>query len=120
MLFNLIQGIRISLVGFLFLFPAFLSASAAENHTFEAQVGELMGGATKVVGGASSGGSLVGLAQPGQGVKFTGLPAAGKLAIRYASVTNGTISVSVNDQPVRKVNVHCSGGAHQSRSALDH
>ncbi|HUZ07409.1 MAG TPA: alpha-L-fucosidase, partial [Candidatus Paceibacterota bacterium] len=84
-------------------------ASAAENHTFEAQVGELMGGATKVVGGASSGGSLVGLAQPGQGVKFTGLPAAGKLAIRYASVTNGTISVSVNDQPVRKVNVHSSG-----------
>jgi alpha-L-fucosidase len=37
------------------------------------------------------------------------LPAAGKLAIRYASTNVGTISVTVNDQPARKVNVHSSG-----------
>ena len=54
-------------------------------------------------------GSLASLTQPGQSVKFTKLPAAGKLAIRYASVEAGTISVAVNDQPMRKVNVHSSG-----------
>ena len=58
---------------------------------------------------AASGGYLVSLTKPGQGVKFAGLPAAGKLAIRYASVEVGTISVAVNDQPARKVNVHSSG-----------
>jgi len=54
-------------------------------------------------------GSLASLTQPGQSVKFTKLPAAGRLAIRYASVEAGTISVAVNDQPARKVNVHSSG-----------
>jgi alpha-L-fucosidase len=49
------------------------------------------------------------LTKPGQSVKFTGLPAAGKLAIRYASVEVGTISVTVNNQPTRKVNIHSSG-----------
>ena len=42
------------------------------------------------------------------------IPAASKLAIRYASVTNGTISVAVNDQPARKVNVHSSGALTNS------
>jgi alpha-L-fucosidase len=54
------------------------------------------------------------LAKPGQAVKFARLPAASKLAIRYASVTNGTISVAVNDQPSRKVNVHSSGALTNS------
>src|SRR5208337_2837625 len=57
---------------------------------------------------------LVGLSKPGQGVKFAGLPAAGKLAIRYASVEAGTISVAVNDQPARKVNIHSSGAPTNS------
>jgi hypothetical protein len=42
-------------------------------------------------------------------VKFAGLPAGSTLAIRYGSVSVGTISVQVNDQPSRKVNVHSSG-----------
>ena len=37
------------------------------------------------------------------------VPAASKLAIHYASVSVGTISVSVNGQPAVKVNVHSSG-----------
>ena len=41
--------------------------------------------------------------------ELTGVPAATKLAIRYASVSVGTISVAVNDQAARKVNVHSSG-----------
>jgi hypothetical protein len=42
------------------------------------------------------------------------MPAASKLAIHYASVTVGTISVAVNDQPARKVNVHSSGALTNS------
>jgi alpha-L-fucosidase len=49
------------------------------------------------------------LSQPGQSVKFSGLPTAAKLAIRYASVDVGTISVAVGDQPARQVAVHSSG-----------
>jgi len=36
------------------------------------------------------------------------------LAIRYASTNVGTISVAVNDQPARKVNVHSSGALMNS------
>jgi hypothetical protein len=36
------------------------------------------------------------------------------LAIRYASTNVGTISVAVNDQPARKVNVHSSGALTNS------
>ena len=57
----------------------------------------------------ASGGSSVGLAGTGQGAGATGLPAASKLAIHYASVSVGTISVSVNSQTAVKVNVHSSG-----------
>ncbi len=70
---------------------------------------EPVGGASKATDSAASGGSLVGLAKPGQGAEVTGLPAASRLAIRYASVSVGTISVAVNDQPARKINVHSSG-----------
>ena len=85
------------------------SVVAAEKHMFEAEAGELIDGASKVSDGAASGRSLVGLSKPGEGVKFAGLPAGNKLAIRYASVAVGTISVAINDQPSRKVNVHSSG-----------
>ena len=106
---NVIHDIRVFLAGSLFLFSASTSAIAAEKHIFEAEAAELVGGAAKVAGGVASGGYLVGLAKPGQGIKFGGLPAAGKLAIRYASVEAGTISVAVNDQPARRLNVHSSG-----------
>ena len=66
-------------------------------------------GASTVTDSAASGGSSVGLAGSGQGAQASGLPAASRLAIHYASVSVGTISVSVNDQSARKVNVHSSG-----------
>jgi alpha-L-fucosidase len=87
---------------------------AGERHTAEAEAAELTGGASRVMDGAVSGGSLVGLSKPGQGVKFAGLPAANRLAIRYASMAVGTISVAINDQPARKVNVHSSGALTNS------
>ena len=66
-------------------------------------------GASTVTDGAASGGSSVSLANTGQGAQVTGTPAASKLAIRYASTSVGTISVSVNGQAAVKVNVHSSG-----------
>ncbi|HEX5399852.1 MAG TPA: alpha-L-fucosidase [Verrucomicrobiae bacterium] len=100
---------RISLVISLMLLLAVASCATGKKQTFKAEAAGLAGGATKVAGNAAAAGYLVSLAQPGQAVKFSDLPAASKLAIRYASVTNGTISVAVNDQPPRKVNVHSSG-----------
>ena len=96
-------------------FFAFTSAvAAAKTHTFEAEKGTRIGGAFKLADRGASGGASVALTNSGQGVKFASLPAAGKLAIRYASVGVGTISVAVNDQPARKVNVHSSGALTNS------
>ncbi|HEY5043116.1 MAG TPA: alpha-L-fucosidase [Verrucomicrobiae bacterium] len=91
------------------LLSASSSVLAADRHTFGAESAKRIGGASKLADRGASGGASVALTNSGQGIKFTRLPAAGKLAIRYASVTNGTISVAVNDQPARKVNVHSSG-----------
>ncbi len=66
-------------------------------------------GASTVTDGAASGGSSIGLVNPGQGAQATGLPAASKLAIHYASVSVGTISVSIDGQAAVKVNVHSTG-----------
>jgi alpha-L-fucosidase len=78
-------------------------------HTFEAETAELVRGSSRVADSVASGGYLVHLTKSGQGIWFSDLPASRKLAIRYASVKVGTISVVVNDQPARKVNVHSSG-----------
>jgi len=75
---------------------------------------ELAGGANKISNTTAPRGYLVSLAKSGQSVKFMDIPAAGKLAIRYASMEVGTISVTVNDQPAYKVNVHSSGDVTDS------
>jgi alpha-L-fucosidase len=109
MLFKFTSDIRILLIGLLLLLSASTSAIIAEKRTFEAEDAETVGGASRVPGSAASGGYLVSLTKPGQGVKFTGFPAACKLAIRYTSVEVGTISVAVDDQPARQLNIHSSG-----------
>ncbi len=111
---NLTHDMRTLLAGTLFVFSACTSAIAGEKQMFEADSAELVGGASRVSDGAASGGSLVRLTTPGQGIKFARLPVASKLAIRYASVEVGTISVAVNGQPARKVNVHSSGALTNS------
>ncbi len=108
---NVVDDVRILLGGFLIFFAASASALAAERHVFEAESADPVGSAPKMADSTASGGYLVGLTSDGQGLKFTDLPAAEKMAIRYASVEVGTISVAVNDQPARKVNVHSSGAA---------
>jgi alpha-L-fucosidase len=73
------------------------SQISVENQILEAEVAKLVGGASKIADKSASGGQLVNLAE------------ASKLAIRYASVNVGTISVVVNNQQPVKVNVHSSG-----------
>src|SRR3954453_884368 len=99
-----------------FLSISFLcgSLSAVEKHMLGADAAELVGDASKLSDSSASGGRLVCLASPGQGAKFSRLPAASKLAIHYASLKAGTISVALNDQPARKVNVHSSGALTNS------
>jgi alpha-L-fucosidase len=101
------RGFQIFAVGCLLSLAAFTSTIAADTHQFDAE-------AANRIAGAASRGRLAGLSKPGQGIRFTRLPAASKLAIRYASVEVGTISVAVNDQPARKVNVHSSGALTNS------
>jgi hypothetical protein len=83
-------------------FLHFGSASAAEKQMFDAEVAELIGGASRVSNGVVSGDYLAGLASSGQGVKFGGLPAASKIAIRYSSTNVGTISVAVDGHSLRR------------------
>lgn len=111
---NFIHNMRIFAVGTFFLLPAFVSAIAAGNHTFEAESARRIGGAAKVSDRGASGNSWIGLSKAGEGIKFTRLPAAGKLAVRYASTNAGTISVGLNDQPARKINVLSSGSLTNS------
>src|SRR5664279_5002042 len=92
-LFKFICNIRIFLVFSFLLFSTFTSAIAAKKHTFEAESGKLIGGASKVADGEASGGFLVSLIKQGDGIGFTSLPASVKLAIRYASSGVGSISV---------------------------
>jgi len=108
-LFKFICNIRIFLVFSFLLFSTFTSAIAAKKHTFEAESGKLIGGASKVADSEASGGFLVSLIKQGDGIRFSGLPVSGKLAIRYSSLGVGLISVTVNNQPVKKLNVHSSG-----------
>ena len=107
-LLNFIRDIRVFLIISSLLFSA-SSAIAAEKRVLEAETADIIGGASKAEDNEASGGYLVSLTKPGECIKLTDVPSGNKLAIRYASVKAGTISVAVNDQPVRKVNVHSSG-----------
>ncbi len=77
--------------------------------TFEAEDAKRLGAAVKLRDVTASEKQLVAMSGPGQAIQFNRIPASSKLAIRYATTNVGTISVTVNDQPARKVNVHSSG-----------
>ncbi len=103
------RSISITLLFSFLLFNDFTSLIASEKHSFEAELAKPIGSAYKVPDSNASSSFAVSLTKPGDGIKFSNLPAARKLAIRYASMEVGTISVSVNDKPASKVNVHSSG-----------
>ena len=108
-MYRFIPRLLISLVGILSAFPAFTFAIIPELRTIEAEAARRIGGASRITDKEASGGYLVSLTKPGQAVSFNKLPEASKLAIRYAAVNAGTISVAVNDLPAVKINVHSSG-----------
>ena len=112
--FKYMLPILIFLVLSFLLFNAFTSAVAAKKQTFEAESASLIGGASKVSDKEASGGYLVSLTKPEDGITFSGLPAAGKLAIRYASLGVGVVNVAVNNQPIQKINVHSTGNLTSS------
>jgi alpha-L-fucosidase len=97
------------LSGLILLFFVSTSSITSEKHVYEAENAESINGALRIADSRASKGYLVSLTGPGQAVKFGNLPSASRLAIRYASVNMGTISVSVNDWPAVKLNVHSSG-----------
>jgi alpha-L-fucosidase len=105
---------QIILPGLFLFFCASVYAVLPEKKTFEAEKAGLTGGASKTADKAASGGFVASLSKPNQSLKFVNLPQAEKLAIRYASVNVGTISVSFNNQPAVKVNVHSSGATSGS------
>jgi alpha-L-fucosidase len=106
---DILPKIRIVLIGSVLLLTSSTSPIAKKTHMLEAEGAISVGGALRVAGSVASGGFMVSLTGPGQGVKFDKVPGSDKLAIRYSSVQAGTISVAVNDQPLRKINVHSSG-----------
>jgi alpha-L-fucosidase len=89
-------------------------AKAIETKGLQTQNAKLIGGASKIADRDSPQGYLVSLTQAGHGVRFAGLPAGDRLAIRYSSLSVGTISVAVNDKPACKVNIHSSGALTSS------
>jgi hypothetical protein len=74
--------------------------------SFEVESVKLISGVSKTPGSRASGGYVVCLTKSVDGVKFSNMPASSKLAIGYASVSVGTISVSVNNRTTRKVYIH--------------
>lgn len=86
-------------------------AIAQKQKAIEAETARQTGGALIIKDNTASGGTLVNLAKAGQAITFTNLPAAKKLAIRYASVDVGTISVTINQQQPIKLNIHSSGSS---------
>lgn len=76
--------------------------------------GKLIGAARRLPDRDAAAGYLVSLAQAGDGVAYKGLKAGSTLAICYASMSVGTISVGINDGAARKVNVHSSGALTSS------
>ncbi len=88
---------------------ALAASGAAPTRTYEAEAAERVGAAAAVADPDASGGAAVKLSGNGQAIRFTHLPAAGTLAIRYASKSVGALGVTINHRAVRPVNVHSSG-----------
>lgn len=110
-------GLRVSVIASLIALSACtLQLPGSKPGVLVLRNGELVGGASPVASGAREHGQTISLAAAGAGVRFAGLPAGSTLAIRYGSVSVGTISVQVNDQPSRTVHVHSSG--HPTESFL--
>ncbi len=95
-------------IGF-FYNSAFSERLPQKKYLFEAENATFIGGARQLTAVHGSGKQLVSLTKPEDGIIFSNLPAAGKLAIRYSSLEVGLVQVIINDQLIRQVQVHSSG-----------
>lgn len=109
--FKVTKSIQVNffLFVFIYLLSSSVSAQGGKKHVLEAETAKSIGGASRLIDNAASGGYLASLAKAGQALTFAALPASGRIAIRYASVKTGTISVTVNNRQAIKVNIHSSG-----------
>lgn len=94
---------------FSFIIFGFAANAFPQKQSFDVGAAKLIGSASKEKDPKASVGSVARLTKSGDGIQFDNIPAAGKLAIHYASLSVGTISVSINNQPILKVNIHSSG-----------
>lgn len=112
MLSAFICDICLFVLAAMFLLAVSDSTATAETHTFEAE--EAITAAPRVIDRGAFGAASVELTNSSQVIQFAQMSAASRLAIRYASTNVGTISVAINDQPARKINVHSSGALTNS------
>ena len=106
----ILYGKRVShLASWLLLGSVLVAPVAADTLTCEAEAAERIGAAVTVADPAAAGGNSVRLSGSDQALRFVRLPAARKLAVRYAAESVGALVVAVNDQPAHLVNVHSSG-----------
>ncbi len=114
--FGLVFSIRKNVLLLPMLLPIFFSTSAfaGNRHIVEAESAAVIGGTKKISDDSASGKHVVTLRNPGDGLLFPDLPAATTLAIRYATLTTGTFSIAVNNQPPIKINIHSSGSFTES------
>lgn len=101
--------INFFLIGFLSLICFSAAANNGEKQIIEAENAKAVGGVSKLADNSASGKYLAGLTKVGQSITFSNLPVANKLALRYASINVGSISVAVNNGKAIKVNIHSSG-----------
>ena len=87
---------------------------AAQQAFFSVRSGTPVGGVTVLPDAKAVDGGTARLLKEGQGVSFSGLPKATKLAVRYASLEAGTLSILINDQPAKRIHVHSSGSLEGS------
>ena len=94
---------------FFILGTSFFSSAIAQQYIFEAEKRSIPG-ATKIINdNSASGQRLIALEERGDGLLFSKLPSANRMAIRYASLHTGTISLKINKRQQIKINVHSSG-----------
>ena len=107
--FKYIHTIPLSMLFLSVLLNASVKLNASEKHIIEAESAKLIAGASKISDHNASKKFTVSLTKSGDGIVFSKLQTAQKVAICYSSTSVGTISLSINGQHEQKINVHSSG-----------
>jgi alpha-L-fucosidase len=76
---------------------------------YKAEATSQVSGTVKAVVNSASGGYVMTLIKPGDGIRFNTVKVGRKLAIRYSSLNVGLLDVAVNGQSKQKINIHSSG-----------